>query len=95
MRIGNSCAAVTGYDFPMPICQNRSVGRGGEGGKKVCGFEKKIEPAESQKSEHFHRSLSFVPACAGPRKNFFAKKKNEGSGRARLALRFVLSKPGD
>ena len=36
-------------------------------------FRKRQEP------EYFPEPLSFAPASAGPRKNFFAEKKNEGS----------------
>ena len=59
MRIGNSCAAVTGYDFPRPISENRSVGRGGEGGKEVCGLGKSSAPkARSQNISTVHSHSS-------------------------------------
>src|SRR6184192_4843969 len=59
VRLGSSCAAVTGYDFPLGQSPKNS---GGEGGKKA-------KPG----ARIFVRFTSFVRR--GERKNFFAKRR--------------------
>src|SRR5437660_5482789 len=61
VRIGSSCAAVTGYDFPFGPIPEKNFG--GEGGKKDDARSQNICPV------HLIR-----PANAG-RKNFFAKRR--------------------
>src|SRR5438876_9797331 len=66
VRIGSSCAAVTGYDFPMG--QSSKV-FGGEGGKKVRAAQASYARSQNIWPVHLIR-----PANAG-RKNFFAKRR--------------------
>lgn len=66
VEIGNSCAAVTGHNFPITNLRKT----GGEGGKK-----------ERQKSEYLlHKLSSGVSAVGRPEKTSSQKKKNEGPG---------------
>jgi len=53
VRIGSSCAAVTGYDFPLG--QSSKI-FGGEGGKKVISAVAETTPG----ARIFVRSTSFV-----------------------------------
>jgi len=71
VRIGSSCAAVTGYDFPGPIVPQT---RDGEGGKKV-GVADATPKARSQNIRPLH--LIRVAACADDSKKLLRKKKNE------------------
>jgi hypothetical protein len=50
VRIGSSCAAVTGYDFPGPIVRHEPDG---EGGKKV-GVADAMPKARSQNIRPLH-----------------------------------------
>ena len=71
MKAGNSCAAVTGYDFPIANLELAP----GEGGKKV-GHKK----ARSQESEHFpDLFLIRAAACAGQRVKTSSQKRSNGS----------------
>src|SRR4029453_12104250 len=57
VRIGSSCAAVTGYNFPIgPIPELSGVKAGGRGLRQG--------PDKKPGARIFHRSTSFVPACA-------------------------------
>src|SRR6266446_5943914 len=60
VRIGSSCAAVTGYDFPLG---QSSKSFGGEGGKK--------DEARSQNICPVH----LIRPANAERKNFFAKRR--------------------
>ena len=67
MRIGSSCAAVTGYNFPM----GQSLkGFGGEGGKKVRAAQASYARSQNICPVHLIRAR-----VCGARKNFFAKRR--------------------
>ena len=73
MKIGSSCAAVTGYDSPKwPISEYPEV----KAGRRMAG---ESQP-RNQEPEHFSDPLSFVPprVRTGATK-LLRKKKNEGS----------------
>src|SRR5437899_11124219 len=59
VRIGSSCAAVTGYDFPFGPIPEKNFG--GEGRKKVIPAAAGTRPG----ARIFVRSTSFVPRMRG------------------------------
>src|SRR5437660_7873408 len=67
VRIGSSCAAVTGYNFPMG---QSPKGFGGEGGKKV-----RAAQASYARSQNICPVYLIRARVCGARKNFFAKRR--------------------
>ena len=68
MRFGGSCAAVTGYDFPLPVLRKRD-----EGGKKDGKAERLSRKPEAR---IFPRSFSFVaPRVRVPSTKLLRKKE--------------------
>src|SRR5438132_7164175 len=69
VKIGSSCAAVTGYNFPWANRPPKAFG-GGEGGKKV-----RAAQASYARSQNICPVYLIRARVCGARKNFFAKRR--------------------